>query len=465
MDSPKKKFISSKIYTFLNRIVTIKEDTSKGIIKYDHDNLFPQNILRYIGESGTATSCVEALNQYIYADGFVDEVLGKELINEKQTWNQLLSESTPFVSNFQGIAYHVSRNVQGGIEKLKPIPFECIRKALSGEYIFNPTYSLTEKLDTKKDVVYPAFRGVQITPEEVKEHILKYGVDKGEVLYHFKKKPGQPHYPIATFFSAISDIETDAENSKYELECVNNSYLPSGIITFVGDIDDENEDDSGNTEWDHIDKTLGDFTGNNKDEKGESGRQKLAVFHSKTKEEIPVYQQINNEGIFTAVDLSTKRVSEKVARAFGVPPFIIGLGGNVSFATNIISDNITLFNNRVKVLQGIITEALQMCFPEKDFTITQLNPVRYIAPEVYAKLTDTEIRDLAGYKTEETKTQSSISLAQTLGVGSTTSLFEVIKDPNLTPEVKLNSLILVFNIPEESAKKLIATDVIQPVNN
>lgn len=457
--------VKSKLYTFFNRIVTIKEDTSKGIIKYDTDNLLPQNILRYISESGTATSCIEALNQYIFADGFVDEELGKALINDKQTFNQLLSELVPYVSNFQGVAIHVLRDTSGSIVKLKVIPFECVRKSLSGEYVYNPTYSLTEKYDEKKDVVYPAFRGVKIDAATITEHIEKYGTDKGEILYHFKRKPGQYHYPLQTFFSAISDIETDAELSKYELESVNNSYLPSGILALVGDIDDENEDDEGKTEWGRYEETLEGFTGNQKDAKGESGRQKLAVFHAKTKEEIPVYTPISNEGILNASDQATKRVAEKVARAFGVPPFIIGLGGNVSFATNIISDNITLFNNRVKVLQGIISEALSMCFPEKDFTITQLNPVRYIAPEVYAKLTDTEIRDLAGYKTEETKTQSTISLAQTLGVGSTTSLFEVIKDPNLSPEVKLNSLILVFNIPEENAKKLISTNVVLPVNN
>ena len=68
-------------------------------------------------------------------------------------------------------------------------------------------------------------------------------------------------------------------------------------------------------------------------------------------------------------------------------------------------------------------------------------------------------------KTEENKTQSTISLAQTLGVGSTTSLVEVIKDPLLTEDQKVNTLVILFNIPEEKSKKLVSKNVIQPTNN
>jgi len=460
--------VKAKVYTFFNRIVNITENKSKGIINYDSDNLLPQRIARQVNESGTATACIEILNQYIFADGFVDENLAKEMANDEQTFNQVASSLTPYTSMNQGIALHVQRDGTGTPIKVKPLQFGKIRVANNGNYIYNPTYSLDCKFDQKQDVEYPKFKGAKITPEDLKI-VLSFKNDEGkplgEILYFFRKKPEQYTYPVPSFYSAISDIDADAEQSKYELESVNNSFMPGGILTVVGDIDDKTEDETGKTEMDYYDEVCTSFTGNEKDKNGETGRSKLLLLSAKTKDEIPIYQAINNDGIFNAIEQSSTRVAKKVARAFGVPDFLIGLGGSVGFSTNIISDNITLFNNRVKPLQNLIKDALTLVFPDKDFTMTQLIPVKYIAPEIYAKLTDAELRDLAGYKTEENKTQSTISLAQTLGVVITTSLVEVIKDPLLDDAQKINTLVILFNIPEENAKKLVIKNVVPTPNN
>jgi len=101
----------SKIFTFLNRIVTITEDKSKGIFKYDLDNLFPQRLIRQIGESGTATNCIEALNQYSYAEGLTDKDKGNLLISETQTLNDLIEDVLQSNNYFAGVAVHVMRDV------------------------------------------------------------------------------------------------------------------------------------------------------------------------------------------------------------------------------------------------------------------------------------------------------------------------------------------------------------------
>lgn len=397
----KPRTFRAKVYSFFNRIVTITENKSKGIINYDTDNLLPQNLIRKIGESGTATSCIEILNQYIYAEGLVDETLGKDKANKNQTFNQAIAEASQYVSLFQGIAWHIKRDGFGKPISIKPIPFENIRVADNGNYIYNPTYSLDCKYDSLKDVEYPKFRGAEITPEELKL-ILNYknneGEPLGEVLYFFNRKPGQYYYPIPSYYANISDIEADAELSKFELESVNNAFLPGGFLTIVGDIDDKTEDENGLTEMDYYDNMCESFTGNSKDAKGETGRNKLMLLFAKTKEEIPSYQSVNTGEVFNAVEQSTPRVAKKVARAFGVPDFLVNLGGSVGFASNIISDNIILLNNRVRPVQNLITQSLQMVFPTKDFTLTQNNPIKYIEPAILATLTEDELRALIGYK-------------------------------------------------------------------
>ena len=277
----------NKLYGFLNRIVTIKEvKYDNEIIKYDSDNKFPQNLIRIVGESGTATSCINALVHYGYADGLVDESLGKTMANETQTFNEVVEDLFWQQFYFGGEALHVKRDTGGNIVSVKAIPFENIRKTKT-HLIYNPTFS--SSYDSNQDCKYPYFVGVKATPEQLSE-IAQYtnndGKTVGVILYYFKKKPGQHIYPILNYHSAISDIETDGEHSKYELESVNNSFLPSGILTLVGEIDNETTDERGNTEQDNISELLEGFTGNVKDSKGESGRNKLLVLNAKTKDEV-----------------------------------------------------------------------------------------------------------------------------------------------------------------------------------
>jgi len=448
--------LKSKVFTFVNRVVSIKESSDKTIVNYGLNDQLPTEIISQLNESLTGNACIEALSQYTFADGFVNEDLGKTKVNENQTFNQLLSELVNTVSIYNGLALYVTRFTNGKIASVKKVPFANVRKTPTGEIVINPTYG-TSKYDKSKNEFFPPFRGSEISTDELASHLEKYGQDKGEILYFYKKKEGQNYYPIPSWYAGISDVNADAENSKFELESVNNSFLPSGFMTLVGDIDDKQEDENGNTEWDYYEETLANFTGNNKDEHGESGRQKLAVFNAKTKDEIPFFQAMDNTSVFNAIEQSSKRVAEKVARAFGVPPFIIGLGGNVGFSTQIISDNISLFNNRVKINQNIISEALNLIFPNVDFSITLLNPVKYIPSEVLAKLTDAELREIGGYKTLETKENSTVTLAKTLGVGGTQSLVSIIQDTILTPEQKVNTLVVLFGLDELTAKKLVLT--------
>jgi hypothetical protein len=450
--------------TYKNRIVKITKDNNTDLIKYGANNDFPQKLIQQLDESGTATACIDVLSQYIYADGLVNEQLGDFKINEKQTFNELISEITSYVAPFQSVSLYVMRGLDGKVKELKLVPFEQIRKTDRGTFIVNNTFG-TDKYKKEKNKEFPAFYGSEISPDELREHMMEWGENTGEILYYFRKKPMKNYYPIPTFYSAIEDINTDTENSKYELESVTNSFLPSGILNIVGNYDNTQEDENGMTQQDYLDSTLEQFTGNVKDETGASGRQKLLILQAKTKEELAVYQPLSNEGILNAIENSTRRVAEKVARAFGVPPFLIGLGGNVGFSTNIIADNIELFNNRIKLLQEIITDALEQCFPQLDFTLTQLNPIKYIAPEVYAKLTDSEIREIGGYQTDETKQTSTITLAQTLGVGGTQSLVGILQDTILTPEQKVNTLVILFGLSDEQATKLVKGNGIQTTNN
>lgn len=440
----------ASVYKFVNRLVHITEDKSKGIIRYDSDNAFPQNLVKQLGESSTASACIDKLHQYIFADGLTDEQVGALKVNDTQTLNDIINENSRIYATFRGVALHVSRRADGSIGQVKTVPFEQVRKSENGLYIVNPTFG-TKKVDEKKNKFFPAFKGEKVIPEMVSP--------VGEILYWFVKKPMQYDYPIPSYYSAIEDINADAELSKYELETVTNGFVPSGILQIVGNIDDQTEDDAGKTQWDYINDSLAGFTGQLKDSTGASGRQSLLVLHAKTKEELAVYTPLFNEGVLNATENATRRIAQKVCRSFGVPPMLIGLDGNVGFATNIIADNIELFNNHITPLQEELLTPFRMLFPKLDLGLTKLTPLKYIEPALLEDLTTKERREIIGYETVETDTSTEVSLAQTLGVGGTQSLVGVLQDTILTPEQKVNTLEILFNLPKDKAEKLVLGNV------
>jgi len=69
------------------------------------------------------------------------------------------------------------------------------------------------------------------------------------------------------------------------------------------------------------------------------------------------------------------------------------LGSNQTFKNALL-----ILQHSVIEDQNLIIEALNLIFPDKDFSIKQLQLVDYIPVEVLAKLSDDEIRALSGYE-------------------------------------------------------------------
>lgn len=397
MKPKKQNLFKSKVYEFVNLFVQQKiENKSKDLLMYGEDNLFPNNLIKTLAESGTATSCANKTDQFIQADGFSDDKTSEFIVNEKtgQTADNLLSLISSSVATFQAFALYVTRTADGKLFGVEYIEFDKLRKRMSGGFIFNKNFG-NEYYKEKEDKYFPEFKKRELTPIEFQEQINTYG-EVGEVLYVFKQKVGQNIYPIPSYYSGIEDIKTDAELSKFEYETAVNSFITSAILTIVGDVDNTVKDERGKTDQDYLDDTLQDFTGSKKDKKGMSGRNKLTVLSAKTKDEVPVLQNFDSKAIMDAANGATDRIGRKVARLFEVPPFLIGLESATGFNTKILVDQIDIFNKTVNGIQRLISRELSYLFPDLDWSITTFNPISYIPTEVFAKMTDEEIRAIAG---------------------------------------------------------------------
>ena len=365
------------------------KDTSIGIFKYGVDNLLPNRLLKYISDSGVSRRAVSKVSEYIASDGFVDRGLAEKYVNAKQTADKLLNEVANYSAFFNGFALHISRNAKGEIASVKNIPFQCVRQKTDLNFVeVNLTYG-QPKYEKDKSKTYPKYYGRNLPLDLLTKDIYK----DGEVLYVFKETADNAYYPIPDYYAQIEDIRTSAEISKMDLELALNGFMPSMMITVVGDVDDVNKDDSGMTELDYVHEDFKQFTGQVKNSEGLSGRFKAMLNFAKTKEEVPVLQTLDIKSILDSSNAKRDVIDRAVCRLFGVHPVLLGYADASVLGNTQSMANASLELNRVvNSAQRMISEAFGKLF-DGDWTISEYTPITYVDPALFPDMTQDERRN------------------------------------------------------------------------
>ncbi len=441
----------SKLFDIFNRIARIRENKSNKA----YDNAFMGDLLMAVMDSGTSRICVDRKASYIYGEGFLLEATANKQANARQDFNKLLAVSAPNLALFKGVCFKIMVDQKGMPYRIYSLPVDKVKKTSDGDYIYN--YSLnTDNYMQSHDRKFEAYNP-KATPQEriVKlQNELKAnnGTQIGTIYYAYNEGIGQDYYPIPPAYSGIEDILSDSELSGYELENLENGFLPSAILTIIGKLDNTIKDAAtGKTEADVMKDKLRAFTA----KKG--GRAKLLVMAAETKEQVPTLQQLDVAQILTGLEKITDRIGRKVCRLFEIPPVLAGfedasiLGSNQTFKNALVS-----LQHSVKIDQQILINALSAIYPDINFEIKQLKLIDYIPEQVLAKLTDDELRALGGYEPlPKADVGTGISLAQIIGVGGTQSLQAIVTDPNMSQEQKVQVLMILFNITYENSYSMI----------
>lgn len=380
---------------FVDLFVPVLEDKSNHIYKYGHDNLLPNKLIQYINDSGVAKRAVNKVATYIGADGFVDEAAKVFKINDKQTAEQLLELVKYDLAYFNSFSLLIGRDAYGNISSVKHIPFQYVRKTLQGDFLVNTTLG---SKDYKKDknIYYAPFFGQKATPQDMMLLNSKYK-NSGEIFYSFYETPDNPHYPVPDYYASIEDVRTSSELQKFDLEASLNGFVPSALLTIVGEVDNKVKDDWGKTSQDYLNETLETFTGKIKDADGLSNRNALMVLSAKNKDEIPNLQAFDAKAIIDASTSKREAIERSVCRLFGVHPVLVGFSDAAILGnTQAISNASLELNNNVNPLQRMFERAMKIFYPTVDWAITKFTPVNYISNELYAVMTEDEKRALAG---------------------------------------------------------------------
>lgn len=449
-----KKKNKIRVHTYQPQAAVVKITPNKsgeGVIKFGKDNNFPNLIIDLIDDSGTGSNCLDKTAAFVEAEGFANTELGKTVCNEKgDTYDTVLSMCANNTAYFDCPPLKVTYSEDGEKTFIEYVPFEKLRKRTGGGFVYNENFG-TKDYKAAEDLEMPEFTYVGSSIHKkalVDAQVDFYGSQRGWIVYEFNMRPGKTIYPVPIWYSDIEDVQSDAALQKLEMRNIKGGFRPNVIISLVGMLDDETKDENGETQRSAFEKSIDSFTG----EEASS----IMVLESLQKEGLAQVNVFPLADLLDGVDRARPRVARFVCQIFGVPPAIIGMNDSDGFGNSqALLNKIELFKMMIRKKQNLIKRSFQKVFPGVDFTISDLNIIKFIPPEILAKLTDDEIRDLAGYKPLANGSTDEKLLSEILGVGGTQALVSILTDPLLTDGQKVATIMELFGRTREVAEDLV----------
>lgn len=386
--------------------VTTSSKKDAKEIPWGKNHNLPCHYLRLIDDSGTANSCLNTITTFVFADGFRDaEKASVYQVNPTQTADSFLQDLSADVASLEGVAIRVRYNAAGVRAEFEYLPFEKVCKLDDGTFQYNPTYG-EKKFDKALTQIIPAYNPEPEAVAEVLQAVAENpdAEQVGQLYYYYIKRKGAYHYPKPPYATTggLADIENDCEISKFDLEEVKNSFLPNAILTRLG-VRELAVDGNGNEIESEEDKAFREelqaFTGRGNNE---GGRKKLLVLEAESKELAPVLTAFDGSTALKAMGDITDRIARKVCRHMGTPPVLVGMATAGQLGNNQeIVNSIQLFQMQIQKYQAMLQRVFEELMPVEiskveDWSITTLNPIKFLPPEVVAKMTADEIRELGG---------------------------------------------------------------------
>lgn len=371
-------------------------------------NKLPQEVLRVLYDSGTATTCAERIEQFIVGKGFADEATGTTMVNPGQTLNQLLAEAGAYASVGLGVAYIIRCTYGGQVGEVYVAAVDCLRREKDGErFLLNAKLS-SGTAPAKDNEVYLPF-DPQATEAELAEEVLAAVQSEegywGHLWFSFTKKVGRGRYPVPGWWSAKEAVEADAEAPRFDLKQFRNGFFPDAVLTIVG----KNYDDVPAEGWKPgPGQTMDDapyvksaartaLEATIKDLKDNTNSSSIFLNIVETEEEKPQLDFVDKGPNSKGLTDATARLEGRVYRRMGVPPVLCGVAEAGLLGSNQqIVNSIQLFGLVVNPAREVCVGPLRRLFPHLDFTVTPLDPVDYIDPAVAAVMTDDEKRATRG---------------------------------------------------------------------
>jgi hypothetical protein len=452
--------MKSTIVQLDNRI-DVKVDTAQGILKYDIDNAYPQRMRLIAYGSATTKACIDTFSKYIRGEGFAEPVFYGSTINRKGwTFDRLLRKISDDYALYKGFAIHINYNLEFKIVELNYVPFEYVRLSEPddvGYSAFAITYddwgrkkrrTIDEKFKHTIHIYNPSPSAISAQIQDA-GGIENYS---GQIFYY---TGDADDYPLSSIDSIIEDCETDGELKYFKNRVVTTNFMASHLYVHKGRFDDNRDRE--------------DFVQNLKTFQGSRNAASLMLIECEQEEAKPELIKVENNINDSVFEYTEQSVRKNIITAFNIPSILLGMPTAGALgeknereqAKNMYSDIVK--DERI-LMEAVFAELFDNWYapeqnPTKNFSIIPITASATTikdTPELLRDMTINERREiLLNLPPQEEKTAATKLLVETLGVGGTQALQQIVIDPTLSKEQKIAMLKLVFGFTDEDARAII----------
>jgi hypothetical protein len=350
--------------------------------------------------SPTAYRCIERRAQFLVGTGFPvperDPKTGVLVRPEEvdtmgdtpvpgypgKTANDFWAELCSYVADFNGAAVLVRYNNGNTIGETHILPFASVRKTTNGTYLLNHKFGRKgfkatdttehQPFNPDKKVVLDLLRQAKVINPKTKK---PYG-QPGQIFFIYTPKAGEEDYPLPPQWPGLESLFTEAAYANFDLTEVRRGFRAKGILTMLGEADDQTVDEHGLTEKDRQDELLRRYTVAGAQEQG-AEREDILVLDVKDKEQAPIWTPMNTTTDLKWLSDKKEAVGQEICRHIGIPPILAGFAkpGQLGTVQELVNAA-QLTQNSLNPTQKMTLRAFWRLFPSLAGVMPgQLNPV------------------------------------------------------------------------------------------
>lgn len=267
--------------------------------------------------------------------------------------------------------------------------------------------------------------------------IIIKGYDTGSVYY------SQPDYA-----SASNYILVDFEIGQFHLANLSNGMVPSMWVSFNNGKPANPEEEE--TIYNEIKSAYG----------GAKNAGKIIVTYSNSKDNAPQYQMLNPSDSDKQFIMLNDSVTAQILRGHRANPVLFQSNpGTLGQSTELINASELFYNQVIAPTQLLFESTFENIikingYNDVKLTIKDSQPISFQLSEsgLIQTLTRDELRAKLGYKPQQKQNEK--LLIETIGIGGVQALQSILLSPMET-EQKVNTLVIVFGLTEEQARKMV----------
>jgi len=364
-------------------------NSSLGIQAYGEHNLYPQEIVKIVACSESASTCMDRYISFISGNGFQDVNFSQRTLNSKrETADDILQLVSADVANFRGFALHVNYNMIGQVVEVFHVPFENCRlveqddSGYVGKIAVHPDWTGQLKR---------AGRPVRVDKENIdyidifnpsavlKQIELAGGIQNynGQILW--VSEGGTQTYPKPVHDSVISQMSTEEGLGNIANRNARFNFLPATALVVKRGQNGVDSEDEGARD-DTVEETKNSLV----QLQGDTNVGKVAMLTVGQDEEIPAKIDLQGANYDKDFTVTTETSAKKIYGAFNQEIFYRIMTGSIGFSSEIMVDAYEYYSTVTSKERRMIERAFDKIFDKWVEIIPQnfsIQPLKFISSE------------------------------------------------------------------------------------